>query len=204
MHCLSSPFNRHDRASHRRERGFTLIELMVTISVLGVLLAIAAPSFTRLIAANKMATQTNEFVGAMNLARSEAVRRGVAVSVRSNASTLNFASGWKVFTDALLAGTPATPATANDGTIVRENSIGTGSIYVKRVTRSGSAGSYTYADSTASDNMYLTFNGRGANNASAAAFFKICDTNNTSVKGRVVQVSVVGKISLDSTSESCS
>jgi type IV fimbrial biogenesis protein FimT len=187
------------------QRGFTLIELMVTLTVLGVVLSLGIPSFGKLIAANRITTQTNEFIGALNLARSEAVRRGYAVSIRSNAgSGINFATGWKVFTDGTTTdGSPASPATETDGKVIRESGALSGNASVKRVTRSGSVGSYTYADSSAGDALYLIFTARGANNAGAANFYKICDTANTSVKGRIVQVSTVGKISLDSSTESC-
>ena len=62
-------------------RGFTLIELMITVAMLAVLLGIAAPSFARMLASNRMATQTNDFIAALNLARMEAVRRGQSVSI---------------------------------------------------------------------------------------------------------------------------
>lgn len=55
--------------------GFTLIELMVTVSVAGVLLAIAVPSFNQLIVTNRLTAQANEFVAAINFARSEAIKR---------------------------------------------------------------------------------------------------------------------------------
>lgn len=187
------------------QRGFTLIELLVTVTVLGVLLGLGVPSFARLIASNRITTQTNEFVGGLNLARAEAVRRGHAVAIRSNAgSGINFATGWKVFTDGTTTdGTPESPATETDGKIIRESGTLAGATSLKRVTRSGSSGAYTYADSTSADALYLIFTSRGANNAGAAVFYKVCETANTSVKGRIVQVSGVGKISVDSSTESC-
>jgi Tfp pilus assembly protein FimT len=76
-------------------------------------------------------------------------------------------------------------------------------VATKPVTRSGSAGSFTYTTSTASDRGYLSFDSRGANNAGTVAFYKVCDAGSTSVKGRIVQVNVVGKISLDATNVTC-
>lgn len=184
--------------------GFTLIELMVTVAMVAVLLSLAAPSFARMMASNRMATQTNELTAALNLARLEAVRRGQSVAFRADVDGIKFESGWRIFTDADSNGAPGGPVTAVDGTDIRESggALG-GNTTITRVTRSGVFGSYTYADSTAADKRYVVFNSRGANSANIAAFFKVCDLNDTAVKGRIVQVSTVGKISLDTNTLSC-
>jgi type IV fimbrial biogenesis protein FimT len=182
----------------RRRNGFTLIELMVTLSIAGVLLAVGLPSLSRLIANNRVATQTNEFVGALNLARSEAVRRSHGVSIRSSGGTIDFASGWKVFKDTNLDG--ADPTTASD--VLRESNGVSGNITVKRVTRTGAHCTGTYADATGGD-PFVVFNSRGGNDAGGPAFFRICDAGNSSVKGRIVQVGTVGKVSLDCATITC-
>ncbi|WP_413785040.1 GspH/FimT family pseudopilin [Marinobacter sp. DY40_1A1] len=66
------------------QRGFTIIELLILMAVLGVVAAIAIPNFSRLIQNNQLTTTNNDLVGALNMARSEAVRRGAAVSVVPN------------------------------------------------------------------------------------------------------------------------
>lgn len=62
-------------------RGFTLIELLVTLAIAAVMLGIAAPSFREFFIANSLATQANELVTALNIARSEAIKRGIRVTV---------------------------------------------------------------------------------------------------------------------------
>lgn len=181
-------------------RGFTLIELMVTVAVLAVLLAIAAPSFASLLASNRMSTQANEFIGALNLARSEAVRRAKPVAVRSNDAD-NYAKGWKVFSDSDADGDIPGSATAEDGTVIREASAFSGTPTVKRQTCTGSP--CAYADSAAADRVFLVFNARGGIAATSDAYFKVCDPSNTSVKGRRIKVNAVGKISLLGTNETC-
>ena len=62
-------------------RGFTLLELMVTIAVLAILATVGVPSFRDLIQNNRVTTQTNELVSALSFARTEAVKRGQSVEV---------------------------------------------------------------------------------------------------------------------------
>jgi len=61
--------------------GFTLIELIVTISIIALSMTIAVPGFQNMLARNRVATQVNDFILATNLARSEALRRGSVVSI---------------------------------------------------------------------------------------------------------------------------
>jgi type IV fimbrial biogenesis protein FimT len=85
-----------------RAGGFTIIELMFTITLAGVILAIGIPSFQTIIASNRLTSQTNEMVSAIQFARSEAITRNTAVTFcRANfeAST-NCAGGagqWNFF-----------------------------------------------------------------------------------------------------------
>lgn len=60
-------------------RGFTMVELIVTVSVAAVLLAIAVPSFRNIILSNKLTTIANDAVAAINIARMEAIKSNVAV-----------------------------------------------------------------------------------------------------------------------------
>jgi len=80
--------------------GFTLIELIVTISIVAILVGVAIPGFTSIINSTRLTTYANELVASLNLARSEAVKRGVQISVRRKGSThQNWDSGWDIFTD---------------------------------------------------------------------------------------------------------
>lgn len=63
------------------QHGFTLIELLVTISLASILLAIAVPSFRELTIGNRLTTQANEFAAAVQLARSEAIKRNRNVTL---------------------------------------------------------------------------------------------------------------------------
>lgn len=77
-----------------RLAGFTLIELMVVVTVLGILSALAAPSMTRLIAAQRVRSIASDLHIALVKARSEAIKRNAAVTIAPTAGDWN--AGWSV------------------------------------------------------------------------------------------------------------
>lgn len=85
--------------------GFTLIELLVTLSIVGILLAVGVPNFVTFIQNNRLATQANDVVTLLNYARSEAIKRGVRVTVCSStdsascAGSTNWENGFIAFVD---------------------------------------------------------------------------------------------------------
>ena len=87
-----------------RMRGFTMIELMVTIAVLAILMAIAAPSFTNVIRKNDVSAANNALLADLSYARTEAVNRHVTVSLcpsltgNSCSSSTSYETGWIVYT----------------------------------------------------------------------------------------------------------
>lgn len=86
------------------QKGFTLIELMITVTLAAILLTLAVPSFQDTIRNNRLTTQTNEFIGALHLARSEAIKRGTQATIcksanGSSCAGVNWEDGWIVFSD---------------------------------------------------------------------------------------------------------
>jgi type IV fimbrial biogenesis protein FimT len=77
-------------------QGFTLIELIATMAITGTLLALAIPSFNSTITSSRLTSYANDLVSALNLARSEAVRGGSAVTVSHNGTPTHWESGWSV------------------------------------------------------------------------------------------------------------
>jgi type IV fimbrial biogenesis protein FimT len=74
------------RSMKTPQSGFTLIELMTALIVAGLVLAMAVPSYSRFVASSHVVDQTNELIGAVNLGRSEAIRRNTTLTLCRAAS----------------------------------------------------------------------------------------------------------------------
>ena len=105
--------------SMERKKGFTLVELLITIVVINILLAAAVPSFMQAIKNNRVTGQANSLVASTQMARNEAVKRGVSTVICAANADMDacsgsddWSTGWIAFSDlnrdgALNAGTGA-------------------------------------------------------------------------------------------------
>ncbi len=89
-----------------RVNGLTLTELVVTLSIISIGMALAAPSFSNIINDNRITTQYNELLAALALTRSEAIKRQIRVTTCQSSTgnsctkdSSNWHEGWIVFTD---------------------------------------------------------------------------------------------------------
>jgi type IV fimbrial biogenesis protein FimT len=96
-----------------KQQGLTLVELLITIAISAILLGIGVPGYSYLLNHSRLVGITNEMVGALSLARSEAVKRGVRVTVckgnpmmpmPSCQPSATWEQGWLVFVDTGIPG----------------------------------------------------------------------------------------------------
>jgi len=168
-------------------RGFTLIELMMTLAIGAILLTVAVPSFSTFIKNSRITASTNKVITAVNQARSEASKRGVRVVLCRSAnvgaadpdcggSSKDWSTGWLVFAVGTSRATPLYDP-AQDDILLGQFSID-GNIYIK---------------TNAANDKNLEFNPDGTTNESGStARFAICDDRGYKY-GKLIEVSPVGR-----------
>jgi type IV fimbrial biogenesis protein FimT len=163
-----------------RHLGLTIVEMMVALAVAAVLMGIGIPAFNDFVAQRTMTTQANDFVLALQYARSEAGRRGVPVHVRARSSEAGneWGGGWCVMVgvDTCDATSPA------EGTEVLRRFP---SVDPNEFSSEGALGSL------------VTFNSRGFVVQEQDGEFLLC--NNPDVErdpGRQVSLSRVGRVNV--------
>jgi type IV fimbrial biogenesis protein FimT len=79
----------------------TLIEVMVVLGIASIILALAVPNFRDFVARNRLDGAAQDMMASLQLARSEATRRGGQVTLRldGTAGSKNWGSGWTMFAD---------------------------------------------------------------------------------------------------------
>ncbi|BBP01207.1 GspH/FimT family pseudopilin [Sulfuriferula nivalis] len=163
------------------DKGFTLIELLITISIGAILLAIAIPGYQSFVSSSRMTAQSNDFLSALQLARSEAVKRGRLVSVCKSADgatcavTGTWAQGWIVFTDSGVVGTvDGTDAVIRVFPAISGNSTLVGSINIA---------------------SFLSYQSTGSTSLAAGSneVVSLCPFVPATVAGRDIQVSASGR-----------
>ncbi len=163
----------------KKLRGFTLIEAMVVLALAAIIVSVAVPSFQTLIQNNRLVTQANEFVSSLNLTRSEAVKRGVIVTMGA-ANPANNANewgpGWNIWLD-----------TDGDGTIDAGEQV-------LRV--AGAATGNVTIDSTNGSTQlrYLATGEIRTGTANNVDFWNVCD-NRSAEAGVQIDTEASGRVS---------
>jgi type IV fimbrial biogenesis protein FimT len=156
------------RASRTRTLGFTLVEMMVVVALVAILGAIAVPGFRNLLLNQRLASNTNDFIAALSLARTEAMKRSQKVTLVPR--NLDWANGWELTTT--VDGDTAVLRTFDALGAGVEVDSGTGNAFKKSVTfdangfARGNAGCLTFkAESGRRSSVILSMSGRS----------KVCD-----------------------------
>lgn len=153
-------------------RGFTLLELMVVLAIMGVLAMWGIPSFEQMIANNRLVTNANNLVYSFQLARSEAITRARPVEVVADAA--GWSAGWvvRVVDDPLTADDESDPAIKVWAVMVGHPDSSTPGL--------GGA-------------MQYQFDAQGRLNANGA--LSLCDSRTGEV-GRQVNLNKIGRVSI--------
>ncbi len=166
-------------------KGFTLVELIVTLSVGSILLAVAVPGYQTFVQNNRLTTQNNSFASALMLAKSEAVKRSSWVTVCPSTSGTGctggttWSGGWLIFAD------------ANNDKIVN-----TGEEIIK--VNAAIAGGNTL---TSGDKTTITFTGSGFAQGSMDSF-TLCDKRGSAHSKKLV-LSNLGRLRAESGTGTC-
>ncbi|MBF0610064.1 MAG: prepilin-type N-terminal cleavage/methylation domain-containing protein [Magnetococcales bacterium] len=162
----------------RSQQGYTLVELMITLAVAGVMIAASAPLVTDILRTNRLTALSNQLIGTLGYARSEAIKRSSRVTMcrSSSGSTCDgtqWENGWLIFVDS------------------DKNSAYTAGETILRV-REALPTNFTMRGGSTTTST-ITFLSSGAVSTSANGVFALCYNSSTSNMQGVV-VNKMGRI----------
>lgn len=174
----------------QKTAGFTLIELIITLAVAAILLAIAAPSFTDLIKDNRQIAQINSLSASLNLAKSEAIKRSITVTVCSSndqsSCSGNWENGWIIFEDEDDSHTVSTKTNGDTEAIVR----------VQQALSNGNTLRYNRAPGT-----FISYSSDGFASAFQGTFTLCDDRGPSNARGLVISPSGRVRVATDTDSD---
>lgn len=194
IHPSNEPFVHKNRPFVGRERfnkGFTLIELIVTLTVAGILFAMAVPGLQQFVSSNRLASQINDLMGDISLAKTEAIKRNTTTGICASAtgtsctaSAGDWAGGWYVYY--VCPASDSSCASGANVTIKSHEAITGNNALNAKSTDTG--GTVANAD-------VLTFSKNGAlSNQDYTYQFTLCDSRQK--KSRVINTSVIGQATI--------
>lgn len=176
----------------KQQIGFTLIEVMIVIIIVGIIASVAAPNLLLLTKNNRLKSQMYDMLGSLNIARSEAVKRKTQVVLCRSAdptaatptcggTSKTWTSGWIVYED----------ADASSDYTAGDTLLGIGSAASNDVNVMSNSVTPSAADPSDGDN-YIIYNSDGTLNGSAQLVYAICDDRGEEY-GRQISIAIVGR-----------
>jgi type IV fimbrial biogenesis protein FimT len=174
----------------RPARGFGLIELVIALAVLAILVAAAMPSFRELGRRMTVTSTTNDLVGALNMARAEAAKRGSWVAVIGPSN--DWSGGWRVEADVGAGATPPNQAFGDPTDLVlqRYEGVDTGAGYAVKTKVTNGNGGDTRIVFGPSGNLVDSAGG-----AVVSADINVCRPDHQAAQSRWIRVQSSGEIS---------
>lgn len=177
-----------ERAAVLPRRGFTVIELMVTLTIVAAATAMAVPSFQSLFTTMRMSSYANELVAASMMARTRAISQNARVTMCQSADGANCGggTGWE-------SGYLVT-CESNDGQICTNSPSGTPTVLVLAIQKSAAPG-WRISEANGVTSIVFQPTGTGA----TAAALTVCRQNPLGPTERLVRISPTGRTSVTKT-----
>ena len=180
-------------------KGFTLIEMLVVLAIIAIVVTLSTP-LSNIYKQNRVSTHVQEFVGALNVARSEAVSKGIPVSICIPVRTTNnnvvttscapainantdWSNGWIVFSDVV----------GNGDCIFQPGNTPTSDTILNE--RSSLGGGFTFGLDNTNGNApaCITYTAAGVVTLASTGFWKLCDPAYGDNLNRTINVTLTGR-----------
>ncbi len=161
----------------KTQTGFTLVELMIALAVFAITVTFAIPNLREFIQNNRLISQTNDVSSTLHLARSEAVKRKLTITIcgSNDSSTCNtpaWEQGWIVFVD-----------------VDADGVLDAGSDEMLRI-GGALSGANTLRTISFTSTTRVQYNSRGATDSTGS--FKLCDTRGA-LMARAININITGR-----------
>ena len=162
----------------KKKSGFTLLELIITVALIGIVTALALPGMRAFSQNDRLTTNINTMIGHLAYARSEAVKNSSQVSICISSNSTNclgasWEDGWIVYVDA-----------DGNGSFVEDTTTGEVILRANQALDHGNNFTSTYGNQ-------VTYDNRGF--VTATGSFLLCDARSGDF-GKTITISNTGRV----------